>query len=105
MATTTTEYPDVNVSEGVAMLVGLTSTGEVKMMRAVAGDANDERTMAEIARPMIGRDGITSAAILPAHYIFTLKRSGHLAPPSETTPIESVENAELSRPSTTPAIE
>jgi hypothetical protein len=71
MASIKKENITIDVSEDVMMAVGLTATGEVKMMRPVGGDANNEHAMMELARPMFSEDKIASVAIIPVHYIFT----------------------------------
>lgn len=71
MATVMGDKKILDICENTMVMVGLTAEGEVKMMKAVSGDGNNERTLQEMASPIIGRNGIASVAFLPAYYIFS----------------------------------
>jgi hypothetical protein len=71
MATVMAGNKTLDIRENTMVAVGLTAAGEVKMMKPVAGDANNERTVEAIAGPMIGQNGIASVVFLPAYYVFS----------------------------------
>jgi hypothetical protein len=73
----TTKEVTFDVSENTMIVMGSTETGEVKSIRPLEGDANNEKAMQEIAAALIGKDGITSVAFLPAYFIFKASATPH----------------------------
>lgn len=71
MATVMADNKVLDICENTMVMVGLTAGGEVKMMKPIVGDANNEQTMQAIAGRNIGRNGIASVVFLPAYYVFS----------------------------------
>jgi hypothetical protein len=79
MATVMADKKVLDIRENTMVMVGLTAAGEVKMMKPVAGDANNEQTMQGIASRNIGQNGIASVVFLPAYYVFSSESHSSLS--------------------------